>query len=111
MNTILKEQDVNYFLDEIDNIFPNFVAGVVTDSNGFLIATKIPKNFHIHENDLALSAVVNKQDFIKGTNYLKIRRDLDKAKKIKLFLLLQKSSKYFHRFKVFKKIVETQALF
>ena len=65
MEKLINELDVSYFLSEIKQMFPNFVAGVLCDRHGFMIASKIPQNFHIQENILALSAISKKRDFIQ----------------------------------------------
>ena len=111
MENIIKENEINYFFSEIERIFPNFIAGVITDRHGFPIASKIPRNFHIHENELALSAIAGNRDFIKDPRFLKVKRNLDKSNNIKLFLLLEKSTNYINRFKTLKGIVDTQGLF
>ncbi|MFX1256248.1 MAG: hypothetical protein ACFFAN_00165 [Promethearchaeota archaeon] len=113
MKRILKEQDVNYFLTRIEKIFSNFVAGIVTDRDGFPLASKIRPNFHIQENKLSLSAIANNEDFIKDTRFLKVKRNLDKSENIRLFLLLEKdkSNKLIYQFKNLKKIIKTQVLF
>ena len=92
-------------------MFPNFIAGVLCDRNGFMIASKVPQNFHIHENILALSAISNKREFIEENGYLKIKRDLDRSKDIKLLLLLEKPHNKIAYFKRLKKFIDTQGLF
>ena len=111
MEKLINQMDVNYFLSEIKQMFPNFIAGVLCDRHGFMIASQIPQDFPIQENILALSAISNKQDFIEENGYLKVKRDLDKSKEIKLMLLLEKSSKNITCFKKLKKLIETQSLF
>jgi len=111
LEKLIKQSDVNYFLSEIEQIFPNFVAGVLCDHHGFPIASKIPQNFHIQENILALSAISNKMELIKGNKYVKIKRDLDKSKNIKLLLLLEKTNKRNIYFKKLEKLIKTQGLF
>ena len=111
MENIIEENELNYFLYEIERTFPNFVAGIITDRHGFLLASKIPQNFHIHENQLALSAIAGNRDFIEDSRFLKVKRDLDKSKNIKLFLLLEKSTNYINRFKSLKGIIDMQNLF
>ena len=110
LESVLREQDINYFLTEIKNAFPNFIAGVITDNNGFPIGSRIDK-IQIQEDDLALFAIAGRRAFIEDSGYIKVWRNLDKSKNIKLFLLLQKSNKYIHRFKDLNKILETQGLF
>ena len=111
MERILNQGEVNHFLSQIENTFPNFIAGVICDHHGFPIASKIPQNFHIQENILALSAISNKKDLIKGKKYLKIKRDLDKSKNVKLLLLLEKTKKRELYFEKLEKLIETQGLF
>ena len=106
----MSEQDINYFLNEIENNFPNFVAGVITDRHGFPLASKIPVNFHINEKELALLAISGGQDFINDSRLIKVKRNLDKAKNIKLLFLL-KSKGYINHFKNLKEIIERQNLF
>jgi len=111
MGYILKESDINCFLSEVEQTFPNFVAGVITDEDGFSIAAKIPRNFHIHENNLALSAIAGNRDFIKDARYMQVKRDLDKSKRVKMLILLEKSNQYLNRFKELRTLIETQDLF
>ncbi len=111
MEKLINQSDVNYFLSEIKQMFPNFIAGILCDRHGFMIASKIPQGFHIQENILALSAISNKRDFIEENGYLKVKRDLDKSKEIKLMLLLEKSYRNIICFKKLKKLIETQGLF
>ncbi|MFX1338394.1 MAG: hypothetical protein ACFFDK_07280 [Promethearchaeota archaeon] len=111
MEKLIKQSDVNYFLSEIEQIFPNFVAGVLCDHHGFPIASRIPQNFHIQENVLALSAISNKRDFIKEKSYLKIKSDIDTSKDIKLLLLLEKPNNNMNCYKRLKKFIKTQSLF
>jgi hypothetical protein len=111
LEKLINQSDVNYFLSEIKQMFPNFVAGILCDRHGFMIASKIPRDFHIQENALALSAISNKRDFLEGNGYLKVKRDLDKSRNIKLMLLLEKSHKNITCFKKLKKLIETQGLF
>ncbi|TFF96399.1 MAG: hypothetical protein EU544_00745 [Promethearchaeota archaeon] len=111
MEKLIKKQDVNNFLSEIKQTFPNFVAGILCDNHGFPIASKVPKNFHIKENQLALSAIAKNRDFIQDKNFMKVKRSIDKYKKVKLFLLLEKTHKYVSRFKALKELIENQSIF
>ena len=112
MESILKEQDINIFLNKIERNFPNFVAGIITDKHGFPLASKIPKNFDIQENELALSAITTEErDFIKDRNLLKIKRNLGASNEIVLFLLLQKTNKNINRFKILNEIIKNQTFF
>jgi len=109
---IVSQIQINNFLEKIDKIYPNFVAGVIADHNGFPIAAKVPKNFPLKENELALYAVINKErKMLKDDNYIKVKRSLSKDKKIKLFLLLDKKNHYIAGFKKLKSIIERQMLF
>jgi len=103
--------EINNFLSQIKDTFPNFVAGILCDNHGFPIAVKAPQNFHIQENQMALSAIAKDRDLIRDPNLMKVKRNIDKAKNIKLFMLLNKSNKYLNRFKELKNIIETQSLF
>ena len=42
-NRLINQLEVNYFLHQIKKNFPNFVAGVITDKNGFAIGSDISK--------------------------------------------------------------------
>ncbi len=99
------------FLSIIENNFPNFIAGVVCDHHGFPIASKIPKGSNIQENELALHAIAKDRDFFNDPKLMKVKRDLNQSKRIKLCMLLEKSNKYMNRFKILNKIIETQNLF
>ncbi len=111
LEKIIQQAEVNYFLSEVEQIFPNFVAGVLCDRHGFPIASKIPRNFPIQEQKLALSAISNKKDFIEDNRFLRVKRDLDKSKNIKLIVLLDKSSRQINLFKHLKELIERQGLF
>ena len=111
VNKLLKQQDVKGLLSKIKETFPNFVAGIITDRNGFPIATELPEKFHIRENQLALNAITKQRDFIQDSNFMQVKREFGKNEDVKMLLLLQKSHKYIHRFKRFKKILKTQNLF
>ncbi|MGQ4874397.1 MAG: hypothetical protein ACTSVV_02900 [Promethearchaeota archaeon] len=111
MSYLIKEQDVDRFLSKIENIFPNFVAGVICDEHGFPIGAKIPRDFHINENELALSAIAEKRSFIRDPRFMKVKRDIDKSKNVKLFILLEKSRKYINRFKILRDVINSQNIF
>ncbi|MFX0071704.1 MAG: hypothetical protein ACFFAO_11505 [Candidatus Hermodarchaeota archaeon] len=111
MEKLIKQSEVNCFLSEIEQIFPNFVAGVLCDYHGFPIASKIPYNFPIRENLLALLAISNKVGRINEKKYLKVKRDLDKSKNIKMLLLLKKSNQKIANFKKLKEFINTSNLF
>jgi len=111
MEKVLKQHEVNYFLSEIESTFPNFVAGIVCDGDGFPIATRMPRNFHIHENQMALSAIAGNREFINDPGLMKVKRDLDHNKNVKLLILLDKQNRYINRFKALNEIIEKQNLF
>ncbi|MFO8018493.1 MAG: hypothetical protein R6U96_07645 [Promethearchaeia archaeon] len=113
MDKLLKEQDVKGFLSEVRKTFPNFVAGIITDKNGFPIASEMPEKFHIRENELALSAITDTRDIIPEgeSEYMQVKRDIGKEENVRMLLLLRKSYKYINRFKSLKKIVRNQNLF
>ena len=108
---IIHQDDVNYFLSEVEQIFPSFVAGILCDHHGFPIASRIPQNFHIKEASLALSAISDDIDKINSSRYIKVRRDLDKSKNIKMLLLLERPIMHINRFKRLKKLIKKQGLF
>jgi hypothetical protein len=107
---LLTQEMVENFLGRIKENFPNFIAGVLTDELGFPIASSISKKTPIKENHLALSAVCE-TDFLDFSNYVKIVREIGKNEKVKLLILLEKSSKYLHKFKRLNKILAKQSLF
>ena len=111
MESIIQEEDINCFLSEVEQIFPNFVAGILCDHHGFPIASKIPQNFPIQENYLALSAISNNKDFIQDNRFLQVRRDLNKSKNVKLLLLLEKPIRHINHFRDLKDLIENQVLF
>ena len=111
---LINQMEVNYFLHKIKINFPNFVAGVITDKNGFTIGADISKRLWIHENKLALWAISkNKEnkEILNDPNLVQLKIDLDKDKKFKLFILLEKS-KYNRSGKgKLKTIIRAQELF
>jgi hypothetical protein len=109
---LVKQTEVNYFLHRIKKNFPNFVAGVITDRNGFPIGANISKRLWIHENTLALSAIAKNREFsIKDPNLVQLKFDIDKSKRYRLFLLLEKSKTYKDGIKPLKEIIRSQELF
>lgn len=109
---LVKQTEVNYFLNEIKQNFPNFVAGVITDRNGFPIGADISKRLWIRENTLALTAISkNKELSIKDPNLVPLKLNIDKGKRYRLFLLLEKSKNYKDSIKSLKEIIKTQNLF
>ena len=109
---LVNQTEVNYLLYRIKKNFPNFVAGVITDRNGFPIGADISKRLWIHENTLALSAVAkNRELSIKDPNLIQLKFNIDRGKKYRLFLLLEKSKKYKERIKYLKLIIKNQELF
>jgi len=111
LEDIIHQEDVNYFLSEVEQIFPSFVAGILCDHHGFPIASKIPQNFHIKEANLALSAISEDIDNVNRSRYIKVRRDLNKSKNIKMLLLLERPIMHINRFKQLKELIEGQGLF
>ena len=111
LEDIIHQEEANYFLSEVEQIFPNFVAGILCDHHGFPIASKIPQNFHIQETSLALSAISNDIDNFASNRYIEVRRDLNKSKNIKLFLLLERPTNHIKQFKRLKKLIKRQGLF
>lgn len=111
---LINQMEVNYFLHKIKINFPNFVAGVITDKNGFTIGADISKRLWIHENKLALWAISkNKEnkEILNDPNLIQLKIDLDKDKKFKLFILLEKS-KYNKSGKIgLKNLIRSQKLF
>ena len=111
MGNLLKQEEINYFLYKIEKNFPNFVAGIITDSHGFPVGSKISKKLWVLENTLALSAIAKKGNFIEDPNLIQIKRDLDKSKNYKLLILLEKTKDYKNRLKPLKNLIKSQELF
>jgi hypothetical protein len=111
---LINQMEVNYFLHKIKINFPNFVAGVITDRNGFTIGANISKRLWIHENKLALWAISkNKEnkEVINDPNLVQLKFDIDKGKNFKLFILLEKSKNNKNRVKPLKTLIRSQELF
>ena len=111
---LINQLEVNFFLNRIKKNFPNFVAGVITDKNGFTIGADISKRLWIHENKLALWAISkNKEnkEVINDPNLVQLKFDIDKGKKFKLFILLEKSKNNKNRVKPLKTLIKSQELF
>lgn len=111
MENLLRQQDVDQFLAQVHGTFPNFVAGILCDEHGFTIASRAPKNFHIKENIMALTALTDDREFINDDNLMKVKREIGPNKNVKLMCLLEKSSKYIHKFKELNSLLEKQSLF
>ena len=111
MEDLINQSEVNEFLSKIEHIFPNFVAGVVCDYHGFPIASKIPNNFPIQENLIALLAISNKKELFINYGYLNVKKNIDRAKNINLILLLEESAKNMKRLKKLNKLIKRQNLF
>lgn len=114
MNTkLINQNEVNYFLIQIKKNFPNFVAGIITDRNGFPIGANISKRVWIHENNLALSAISKSREglLINDPNLVHLRLNIDKEKNYTLFILLEKSNNYKNGKKVLKELIKDQELF
>lgn len=108
---MIDRNQISQFLDTVENYFPNFVAAVISDSNGLPIGSKIPKNFQYKENILALEAIARNRSFLDKSNYIKVKVALNKDKSVRLLLLLNKPKNYLKGFKNLKKIIKRQALF
>lgn len=111
---LINQMEVNYFLHKIKINFPNFVAGVITDKNGFTIGADISKRLWIHENKLALWAISkNKEnkEILNDPNLVQLKIDLDKDKKFKLFILLEKSKNNKSGKVGLKNLIRSQKLF
>ena len=111
---LINQVEVNYFLHRIKKNFPNFVAGVITDNNGFAIGSDISKRLWIHENKLALWAISkNKEnkDILSDPNLVQLKFDIDKGKQFKLFILLEKSKNNKNRVKHLKTLIRSQEIF
>jgi len=111
---LINQMEVNYFLHAIKKNFPSFVAGVITDKNGFTIGANISKRLWIHENKLALWAISkNKEnkEVINDPNLVALKFELDKGKNFKLFILLEKSKNNKNRVKPLKTLIRSQELF
>ena len=110
---LITQQMVDEFLKKIKKTFPNFIAGVLSDENGFPIASKIPKKLKIDEDFFALAAtdvrIVN--DFMDFSKYTKVMKEIGKKEKIKLLVLLKKSAKYSHKFQQLNEVLSKQSLF
>ena len=111
---LINQLEVNFFLNRVKKNFPNFVAGVITDKNGFTIGADISKRLWIHENKLAMWAISkNKEnkEVLNDPNLVQLKFDIDKGKNFKLFILLEKS-KYNKSGKVgLKNLIRAQELF
>ncbi len=111
---LINQMEVNYFLHTIKKNFPNFVAGVITDKNGFTLGADISKRLWIHENKLALWAISkNKEnkEIVNDPNLVQLKFDIDKGKNFKLFILLEKSKNNKNRVKPLKTLIKSQELF
>jgi hypothetical protein len=88
------------------------VAVVITDRNGFPIGSHISKRLWVHENTLALWAISkNKELVIRDPNLVQLKFNIDKEKRYKLFILLEKSKNYKSKLKLLKEIIKGQELF
>jgi len=113
-SNLINQVEVNNLLHRIKKNFPNFVAGVITDKNGFAIGSDISKRLWIHENKLALWAISkskDNKDIINDPNLVQLKFDIDKGKKFKLFILLEKSKYNKSGVKPLKHIIRAQELF
>ena len=111
---LINQMEVNYFLHKIKINFPNFVAGVITDKNGFTIGADISKRLWIHENKLAMWAISkNKKnkEVLNDPNLVQLKFDIDKGKNFKLFILLEKSKNNKSGKVGLKNLIRAQELF
>ena len=109
---LINQSEVNYFLYRVKNNFPNFVAGVITDRNGFPIGSQISKRLWVHENTLALWAISkNKELIIREPNLVQLKFNIDKNKKYKLYILVEKSKNHKAKLKILKRMLKSQKLF
>ena len=111
---LINQMEVNYFLHKIKINFPNFVAGVITDKNGFTIGADISKRLWIHENKLAMWAISkNKEnkEVLNDPNLVQLKFDIDKGKNFKLFILLEKSKNNKSGKVGLKNLIRAQELF
>jgi len=100
---LLNNAQLDTFFQEINDCFPNFVAGCIADKHGFPVASKIDQNKALDEELLAASAI-SERELLDLSDYQKVVRSLDTN--IKLIVLLEKSWKNLYRFKLFDQIVE-----
>ena len=109
---LINQTEVNYFLYRVKKNFPNFVAGVITDRNGFPIGSQISKRLWVHENTLALWAISkNKELVIREPNLVQLKFNIDKYKRYKLYLLVEKSKNHKAKLKILKHMLKSQKLF
>ena len=101
---LVSKQMLDSFTKKIKNIFPTFVATVVTDKHGFPMHSEILNS--LDENLLALSAVVNKRKIIDLSDYHSLIRPL--SKNVKILLLLEKSWENYKKYYEFENILRTE---
>ncbi|TXT61159.1 MAG: hypothetical protein BAJALOKI3v1_820014 [Promethearchaeota archaeon] len=111
MKDVINSTQICHFLDDVEHNFPNFVAAVISDSDGLPIGSKIPKGFQYQENILALEAITRNKGFLENSNYIKVKVALNEDKSVRLLLLLNKPKNYLNGFKNLKRIVQRQMLF
>lgn len=111
MKQIIKTEQIYNFLEDVENHVPNLVAAVISDSDGWPIGSKIPKNFPYNENILALEAIARNRSFLGKSKYFKIKIALNKEKSVRMLLLVNKPKNYLKGFKKLKKVVRCQMLF
>ena len=100
---LISKPQLDTFFKEINNCFPNFVAGCIADRHGFPVASKIDNGKELSEELLAVSAISDRE-LLDLSDYHKVVRSLDTN--VKLIVLLEKSWKNLYRFKLFDQIVE-----
>ena len=108
---LVRETEVNYFLHRIKKMFPNFVAGVICDRNGFPVGSKISKRLWVHEHRLSLLAISNNKELLNDPDLVQLKLDIDKEKNYKIFVLLEKTKQYKNGMRTLKNIIKTQDLF
>ena len=111
---LINQVEVNSFLHRVKKNFPNFVASVITDKNGFTIGSDISKRLWVHENKLSLWAISkNKEnkELLDDPNLVQLKFDIDKAKRFKLFILLEKSKYNKSGKSGLKNLIRAQELF
>ncbi len=95
----------------IKNLFPNFLAGIITDHHGFPISTHITNKIKMKENELALQAISNRFSLSDDLSITKIKVNLDKTKNIKLLLLIETPNNYILGLSNLRKMIKSQVLF
>ncbi|MBN1214072.1 MAG: hypothetical protein JXA99_01395 [Candidatus Lokiarchaeota archaeon] len=108
---LVSQDQVDYFLNNICQNFPNFAAGVIADYHGFPIVSKITDKFPFKEQELALEAIAKQRKFVDNENYIKIVRTLNEDDSIKLVIFLKRPNQNINGYKTLKSIIKRQILF